>query len=97
MSLRPGTSEGGMTSTARIRLHPDDLEAIARQVVGLGGVSLSPWMTAAEAAAYLRCPVSRIRKLTAIRELPCHRDGRRVLYHRDELDDYIARGGATSP
>jgi excisionase family DNA binding protein len=57
----------------------------------------SPWMTAAEAADYLRCPVSRVRKLTMTRELPCHRDGRRVLYSTHELDDFIRRGGARSP
>jgi excisionase family DNA binding protein len=57
----------------------------------------SPWLNADEAAAYLRCPTSRIRKLTCTRELPCHRDGRRVLYHRDELDAYIRAGGAICP
>jgi hypothetical protein len=30
-------------------------------------------------------------------ELPCHRDGRRVLYRRDELDSYVRNGGAVSP
>ena len=57
----------------------------------------SPWMTAPEAAAYLRCPISRIRKLTSTRELPCSRDGRRVLYHRDELDQFVRAGGAICP
>ena len=42
----------------------------------------SPWLTAAEAAEYLRCPISRVRKLTMTRELPCHRDGRRTLVQR---------------
>jgi excisionase family DNA binding protein len=57
----------------------------------------SPWLDATEAAAYLRCPVSRVRKLTSTRELPCSRDGRRVLYRRDELDEFIRSGGATCP
>ncbi len=57
----------------------------------------SPWLTAAEAAEYLRCPVSRVRKLTMTRELPSHRDGRRVLYNAAELDEFIRRGGAKSP
>ncbi len=57
----------------------------------------SPWLNAAEAAVYLRCPTSRIRKLTSTRELPFHRDGRRVLYHRDELDEFVRAGGATCP
>lgn len=57
----------------------------------------TPWLSALEAAAYLRAPLSRIRKLTSTRELPHHKDGRRVLYHRDELDAFIRAGGAVSP
>lgn len=57
----------------------------------------SPWLTAEEAAQYMRCPVSRIRKLTMTRDIPSHRDGRRALYHRDELDSFIYAGGATCP
>jgi excisionase family DNA binding protein len=54
-------------------------------------------MTAREAADYLRCPVSRVRKLTMTGELRHENDGRRVLYHRDRLDEFIRGGGATSP
>jgi excisionase family DNA binding protein len=57
----------------------------------------SPRMDANEAASYLRCPVSRVRKLTSTRDLPCTRDGRRVLYHRDELDQFLRDGGAICP
>ena len=46
----------------------------------------SPWLTRAQAASYLSLPVSRLEKDRAI---PCHRDGRRVLYHRDELDAHF--------
>ena len=75
-----------------MRLHPDDLAAItARPAVD------SPWLNAIEAAEYLRCPLSRVRKLTMTGELPHGKDGRRVLYHRDQLDEYIRRGGAISP
>jgi excisionase family DNA binding protein len=59
--------------------------------------TISPWLTAAQAAAHLACPESRIRKLTMTGELPCHRDGRRVLYRREELDAYVLAGGAVSP
>jgi excisionase family DNA binding protein len=68
-----------------------------RSLIGAGGQSASPWLTAAEAAAHLACPESRIRKLTMTGELPCHRDGRRVLYRREELDAYVRAGGAVSP
>jgi excisionase family DNA binding protein len=57
----------------------------------------SPWLSADEAAGYLACPVSRIRRLTMTGDLPVHRDGRRVLYRREELDDFIRAGGAVSP
>jgi excisionase family DNA binding protein len=57
----------------------------------------SPWLSADEAADHLRCPVSRIRKLTMTRELPAHHDGRRVLYRREELDAFVRSGGAASP
>lgn len=58
--------------------------------------SASPWMNAHEAAEYLRCPVSRIRKLTSTGEIPHHHDGRRVLFDRNELDQYVRNGGAIS-
>jgi excisionase family DNA binding protein len=74
------------------RMHPDDLQAIMRAVR-----VASPWLSAAEAAEYLRCPVSRIRKLTMTHELPCEHDGSRVLYHRDELEKFLLAGGAISP
>jgi excisionase family DNA binding protein len=57
----------------------------------------SPWLSADEAAEYLRCPISRVRKLTATRELPVHHDGRRALYRREELDGFIRAGGAACP
>jgi excisionase family DNA binding protein len=56
----------------------------------------SPWLKAPEAATYLRCPLSRIRKLTATGALPSHRDGGRVLYRAEELDAFVRDGGATS-
>ncbi len=68
-----------------------------RELVGERPGAGTPWLTAGEAAAYLACPESRIRKLTMTGELPCHRDGRRVLYRREELDAYVFAGGAVSP
>ena len=57
----------------------------------------SPWLSADEAASYLSCPLSRVRRLTMTGDLPVHRDGRRVLYRREELDAFIHDGGAVSP
>jgi excisionase family DNA binding protein len=67
------------------------VEAIASRAAELVVEQLgngSPWLTRSEAAAYLRLPVSRLEKDKAI---PCHREGRRVLYHRDELDAYLSK------
>lgn len=74
------------------RLHPEDLAEITKAIR-----VQSPWLGAKEAAEYLRCPLSRIRKLTSTGDLPHEHDGRRVLYHRDRLDEFILEGGAISP
>jgi excisionase family DNA binding protein len=71
-------------------------DALAERVA-IRVAARSPWLDADEAAEYLRSPVSRVRKLTMTGELPVHRDGRRVLYRREELDDFIQAGGAASP
>jgi hypothetical protein len=61
----------------------------------------SPWMTRPEAARYLGLPESRLEKDAATPrdpakrkkkgppKIPLHRDGARVLYHRDELDRWL--------
>jgi excisionase family DNA binding protein len=85
---------------AELRFTDTELEQLADQLTGRVAARIgsgSPWLTAAAAARYLACPESRIRKLTMTGELPCHRDGRRVLYRRDELDAYVRNGGAASP
>lgn len=46
----------------------------------------SPWLTRKQAAAYLSVPLSRLEK---DRTAPCHRWDGRVLYHRNELDEYL--------
>jgi excisionase family DNA binding protein len=86
----------GVSSTAdplALILSLDALEAIAARaaelvVERLGEQNGSPWLTREAAAKYLSLPVSRLEK---DRTIPCHRDGRRVLYHRDELDAYLLR------
>jgi excisionase family DNA binding protein len=78
-----------------IELHLDDAgverlaDAIARRLEGRIGTGDTPWLDADQAAAYISAPISRIRQLTMGGEIPVHRDGRRVLYNRDELDRWL--------
>lgn len=82
-----------------IDLHLDDdgverlAAAIARRLQSAAD-PVSPWLTADQAAQYIGAPISRIRQLTMGDEIPVHRDGRRVLYHRDELDRWLLDGAA---
>jgi excisionase family DNA binding protein len=46
-------------------------------------------LNADETAAYTRLSVSSIRKLTARNRIPHIRIGRRVLYRRAELDEWL--------
>jgi hypothetical protein len=53
----------------------------------------SPWMDRQAAARYLSLPVSRLEKdasKNGAHEIPLHREGGRVLYHRQELDAYLS-------
>jgi len=81
-------------TSAEITLSAETLEAIARRAAELVLAQTSgrgsPWLTRREAAAYLGLPVSRLEK---DRQIPCHRDRGRVLYHHDELDaHFLTRG-----
>lgn len=73
------------------------VERFAERVADVLAQRQSPWMTADDAADYIAAPLTRVRKLTMTGELPHYKDGRRVLYRRDELDQFIRHGGAKSP
>ena len=49
----------------------------------------SPWMTVAEAAEYLRWPRERLYKLTAAGAIPHRKHDGRLLFHRDEVDEWL--------
>jgi excisionase family DNA binding protein len=55
------------------------------------------WLSVPEAAAYLRCPTSRIYALKSADRIPFHLDGSRLLFRRSELDAWIRQGGGTRP
>jgi excisionase family DNA binding protein len=49
----------------------------------------SPWLDADGAADYIAASRDRIYDLVALRKLEPRRDGRRLLFRRDELDAYL--------
>jgi excisionase family DNA binding protein len=51
----------------------------------------TPWLDVDEAAAYLRCSRQRVYDLRHAGVLKPHRDGRRLLFRRDDLDAYLER------
>ena len=51
----------------------------------------SPWLSVKSAAAYLDWPAQRLYKLTARGELPHYKQDGRVLFRRDELDQWLAQ------
>jgi excisionase family DNA binding protein len=70
-------------------------EAVERRLAELLPEGSSPWMTAEECAAYIRAPVKRVRNLTCRGAIPVVREGRRVLYDRREIDEWL-RGQSES-
>lgn len=75
---------------------PELVEAIAERVVELLAPKLDApdeWLTAVEAAEYLRCPPSRIYALSSAKKIPVHRDGSRLLFRRSEVDTWVNAGG----
>ncbi len=72
---------------------PELLDAIADRVVDrlAGAVARepSPYLTAAEAAEYLRCAKQAVYDRVNQGALEPRRDGRRLLFHRGDLDAYL--------
>jgi excisionase family DNA binding protein len=50
---------------------------------------VTPWLTASEAAEYLRCGKQRLYNLKAAGRIPYHREGDRLLFHRRELEEWL--------
>jgi excisionase family DNA binding protein len=47
---------------------------------------VQPYMTVEHAAEYLACPKSRVYELVQQRRVKHYRDGRRLLFRREDLD-----------
>lgn len=54
------------------------------------GGTPGPWFDTAGAADYLATTRGRLYDLVQLGKLSPRRDGRRLLFRRDELDDYLA-------
>jgi excisionase family DNA binding protein len=62
----------------------------ARELEGLPLPQHDPWLTTLEAASYLRLSPEALRARVRRGTIPAHRDGHRLLFHRDELDQHLA-------
>jgi excisionase family DNA binding protein len=100
MSAPPNQAELALTLSDAL------LETIARRAAALVLDALrqnkeqdSPYMTIPEAAAYARCKRQRIDDLLSSRRLSRHKDGRRTLILRAELEAHLAAtsGPASRP
>lgn len=91
-----------MSEPLALTVSPAFVDAIAGRVVELledrgaigGAATSSPYLTTEEAADYLRASRQRVFDLVHGGRLSPARDGRRLLLRRDDLDDYLAGGGA---
>jgi excisionase family DNA binding protein len=76
-----------------IELPPELIEQIAQRAAQLvaerQAASASPWLNAEQAAEYIAAPVGRIHDLVQLRKLTPRRDGRRLLFRREDLDAYL--------
>jgi excisionase family DNA binding protein len=65
------------------------LERLAEQNGTNEQAAVSPYMTIPEAAEYLRCSRQRIDDLCSQRRLTRHKDGRRTLIARAEIEQHL--------
>jgi len=97
-SARPAERSG--LGSISFDFPPELLEEIAQRAAELLAARVPAedhWMTVAEAAEYLRCPISRIYALTSAKRVPHHHDGSRLLFRRSELDTWVMSGGGRRP
>jgi excisionase family DNA binding protein len=86
-------SSFGQSVCVNVDLPPAAIEAIAQRAAAIVLAAQAPagstWLSTDEAAEHLRCPRSRVHDLTALGKLTPRRDGRRLLFRRDDLDAYL--------
>jgi len=90
-----GPEAAGMSTPLEITfaLRPDVIEVIAQRaaviVAETVGETRSPWLTVEEAAEYLRWSKNRVYKHVGKDGIPHRKHGRRLLFHRQELDEWL--------
>jgi excisionase family DNA binding protein len=93
--LRSGDSLTLHLTDVRVTLPAETLGALAailaRRLPAPTRPDPSPYLTVAEAAAYLRASRQRVYDLLSSRRLSRHKDGARVLISRAELDAYLGQ------
>lgn len=72
-------------------------ERAAELLADRQGATGGGYLDVAGAAEFLACPKSRIYALVSVGRLPHHHDGSRLLFDRDELREYVRKGGAKRP
>jgi excisionase family DNA binding protein len=78
---------------ATLELPDAVLEEIAQRAAALvveqQTSSMPVWLNTADAAAYIAAKPGRVHDLVQLGRLEPRRDGRRLLFKRDELDAYL--------
>jgi excisionase family DNA binding protein len=86
-------SENAQSVTLAVTLSDADVERIAQRAAEIvsdrQASSASGWLDTKGAASYMACRPDRIHDLVALGKLNPRRDGRRLLFRRDDLDVYI--------
>ncbi len=87
----------GGTTGLSLEVSPELLEAIAQRTAEIlreTSEQEDRWMRLDEGADYLRCPSGRLYEFTRRNAIPYSRYGRRLLFRRSELDQWVRDGGA---
>ena len=71
-------------------------EQLRSQLPGRNDEQQTPWLSIEKAAAYLDWPKQRLYKLTAQGAIPHYKHDGRLLFRRDELDQWLRSHAQTA-
>lgn len=57
----------------------------------------SRWLNVKDASVHLACTRSRLYALVSAGRIPFHKDGSRLLFRTEELDEWVRAGGGIRP